>query len=286
MKRYAVFGNPISRSLSPIIHQSFARQFNLQIDYQRVQVEPGTLSQAVQDFFASGGSGLNITIPHKQQAYQLAASHGASAEQAQAANTLFYRAGKLHAENTDGIGLLRDLKNLGAPELNGQSVLLLGAGGVSRAILPGLLAAQPGSLTIVNRSESKLQQLAAICQQQGMGEGIVRLHSWANAEWHKPSYSLIINAIASTQARDQQDGPSALPYPDDIIATTSVAYDINYSLQTTDFVRWAQARQAAIACDGLGMLVEQAAESFYHWHGLRPQSHQLATELRAQLRAN
>ena len=277
---YAVFGDPIEHSLSPIIHSTFAAEFAIDLTYAKVAVAPELLANRVKGFFARGGSGLNITLPHKVAAFDLARSCGLAAGLSRTANTLFMQNGVLHAENTDGIGLLRDLRdNLNCP-IAGQDILILGAGGVVRGILPTLLESKPASIHVVNRSPKRLEELRRFCADRLDSDGKMQFHLWRKYLWRCQSYGLILNAISVSYAQGKEQ---LAVYPEEIIGERSVAYDINYALGATPFVEWAREHKAFSAHDGLGMLVEQAAESFYYWHKVRPQTKGVVKRLRSRL---
>ncbi|CDZ75956.1 Shikimate dehydrogenase [Legionella massiliensis] len=262
LKRFAVMGNPIAHSLSPFIHQRFAEQAGIALSYEKILVPDTLFESQVLDFFAGDGKGLNITLPFKQRAFAMAEGITARCKLAKAANTLWLSEGKLQADNTDGIGLIRDLASYG--ELAGKQVLLLGAGGAARGIIGPLLAAELAGLTLVNRNEEKAKAL----QTEFTQLKISRL-----AEL-KTEYDLIINATSASLAAD------SLALPQSLLKSTTLCYDLAYSKTgATAFVAWA-VEQGVQAADGLGMLVEQAAEAFLIWHGVRPDARAVLTELK------
>jgi shikimate dehydrogenase len=259
--RYAVIGHHIGYSRSPQIHALFAQQTGQALAYGLIDVAPAAFARAVREFLSGGGRGLNVTVPHKQAAMQLADTLSARAQRAGALNTLALCAdGRVLGENTDGAGLLRDLTvNLGVA-LRGARVLLLGAGGAARGVLAPLLEAQPAALVIYNRDVERAQQLAA----QFADLGAVHAHSVDGA-----SYDLIINATSA----DAQGQLPALPaQPSPCVGARTLCYDLAYSDVATPFQRWARAQGAGRTASGLGMLVEQAAESFLLWRGVRPET--------------
>ncbi|MBF0257076.1 MAG: shikimate dehydrogenase [Gammaproteobacteria bacterium] len=265
--RYAVIGNPIAHSKSPLIHAAFAAQTGEDIDYGRILGED--FAADVGAFIAAGGKGLNVTVPFKEQAWALADELSPAAELAGAVNTLILLAdGRLRGDNTDGTGLVRDLLQNHGVVLAGKRLLLLGAGGASRGVLRPLLEQQPQRLTIANRTAVKARELAdllADARVQGCGlEGLAG-----------QQFDLIINGTAAGL------GGAVPAIPDDCLAPGGVSYDMMYGLEPTAFVRWGQAHGASLALDGLGMLVEQAAEAFYLWRGLRPQTAPVILQLRA-----
>lgn len=265
---YAVMGNPIAHSKSPFIHQRFAEQTGQSIHYEAILVDSEGFTDAVKAFADSGGKGLNITVPFKQEAWQLADRRSARAEHAGAVNTLVIEAdGSFFADNTDGIGLVRDLnQNLGV-SLTQKRILLLGAGGAARGVLAPLLEQQPQQLIIANRTIERAQQLAEKFSDfghvQGCGFNALSGH-----------FDIIINATA---AGLQGEVP---PLPNGLIGSHSCCYDMVYGTEPTAFVCYAREKGAGQAVDGLGMLVEQAAESFRIWRGVTPQTATVINELR------
>jgi shikimate dehydrogenase len=278
--QYAVFGNPIAHSQSPQIHRQFAQQTQQSMDYQKQLVERDGFAAAADGFFASGGQGLNITTPFKQDAFDYSANYAHSTTErarcAGAVNTLARQSdGTVLGDNTDGVGMVTDIvHNLGW-EIRHKRVLILGAGGAVRGVLEPLLAEQPQHIVIANRTVEKALQLAKQFAEQGylLGCGLDSLHG--------QSFDLIINA---TSAQLQGQLPQ---FPDSLIATDNpdqqvACYDMMYGAKPTAFVVWAQQR-GALASDGLGMLVEQAAESFALWRGVRPQTAEVIQWLRQQI---
>jgi shikimate dehydrogenase len=257
--RYAVIGNPIEHSKSPLIHQAFAAQTGEELEYGRILGEPGRFDRNVADFLASGGKGLNITVPFKEDAWRRADERSARAETAGAVNTLILLPDRrLRGDNTDGVGLVRDLTANHGCDLAGAKILLLGAGGASRGVLRPLLEAGPKRLVIANRTASKAEKLATDCADLGKisGCGLEQLAG--------ESFDLIINGTAAGLA----DEVPAIP--DDILRPNGWTYDMMYGDKPTAFMRWGLEHGASHALGGLGMLVEQAAESFFLWRGVRP----------------
>ena len=280
-ERFAVIGHPIAHSLSPRIHALFATQTGRRLRYSAIDVPPDALAIQVQRFFDEGGRGLNVTVPHKQAVMALLADCSAAARRAGAANTLWRdAAGALLGDNTDGIGLVRDLRdNLGVA-IHARRVLLLGAGGAARGILAPLLAQGPAELLIANRDGARAAALVA-----GL-DGPVRACALAELVDSAPgagtgtgTYDLILNATAASLTTTL---PSLSP---SLIGAHSTCYDLAYAQQDTAFVTWARRAGAAAAYDGLGMLVEQAAESFWLWHGIRPQTAPVLAQLRPRIAA-
>ena len=257
--RYGVMGYPVSHSRSPVIHRLFALQTNQNIQYELLQVAPDKLETAVRQFQRTGGKGLNITVPHKGEVAKLCDQLSERASTAGAVNTLSFRQGEIHGENTDGIGLLRDLAiNLGIT-LEGANILILGAGGATRGIVGPLLEMQPSSLRIANRTLDKAQALADHFSRSGPVSAC-RFNAVPVTE----KYDLMINA---TSAGLQGEAP---PYPAAAISADTFCYDLSYGLKPTPFSIWARENGAENSVMGWGMLVEQAAESFHMWRGVRP----------------
>ncbi len=257
--RYAVVGFPVTHSRSPFIHERFAKQTSQDISYDRIDCEPASFARTVTAFFDAGGRGLNVTAPHKQAAFVLADTVGMRARIAGAVNTLSPSAeGGLVGDNTDGTGLLRDLLvNLGLT-LAGSRILLLGAGGAARGIAAPLLGQAPAGLTVANRTFERAVELVETIA----GFGNVRARPLDSLAGE--NFDLIVNATAA--GLDDE----ALQL--DVDATASVCYDLTYAAQPTAFMRWARAAGARRVHDGWGMLVEQAAESFYLWRRVWPQT--------------
>jgi len=270
---YAVIGHPVSHSKSPRIHSLFAQQTGEAVEYTAIQAPLDGFEDTVRRFFARGGKGLNVTVPFKEQAWQLADRRTDRAEVAGAANTLFMdQAGALVADNTDGAGLVRDLThNLGL-RLAGQRLLVLGAGGAVRGVLGPLLAEGPAQLVIANRTVSRAQAL--VQRFSAIAEATdISACGFASPD---AAFDLVING---TSASLQGDLP---PLSANVIAPDTVVYDMMYSLQTTTFNQWALEHGAVRVYDGLGMLVEQAAESFRVWRGVRPQTAPVIRQLRSE----
>lgn len=268
LDRYGVMGYPVSHSRSPVIHRLFALQTGQNIAYDLLPVAPGELRLAVREFGAKGGKGLNITVPHKSAAADIADQLSERATRAGAVNTLVFQDGEIFGDNTDGIGLLRDLtRNLGI-ELKGMHILVLGAGGATRGILGPLLAANPASITIANRTVEKARVLAD--DFASMGEvSACRFREVPDAR----PYGLVLNA---TSAGLTGETP---PWPKGAVGPETVCYDLSYGLTPTPFSRWGLACGARASLMGWGMLVEQAAESFHLWRGVRPDTRPVLRQL-------
>lgn len=268
-RRYAVMGHPIGHSKSPAIHSQFARQCGIRLDYTAVQVDPGGFAQAVEHFRAAGGGGLNVTVPFKVEAFKLASRLSDRAEQAGAVNTLKFGDQELYGDNTDGVGLLRDLEdNLGV-NLKGKSILILGAGGAVRGILAPLSDA-PKRLVIANRTVSRAQDLS----EQFSRPGGITFEACGFDSLSDQHFDVVLNATAASLEGQVP------PIPEDIFRSGALAYDLMYADQPTPFMIWSRDHGASQVIDGLGMLVEQAAESFYLWHGQRPQTGPVIQALR------
>ncbi len=257
--RYGVMGYPVAHSRSPVIHHLFAQQTGQEMRYELLRVAPEKLEEAVRQFQRTGGKGLNITVPHKRAVFRLVDHLSERASTAGAVNTLTFRDNEIHGDNTDGIGLLRDLVvNLGL-HLEGAGILILGAGGATRGIVGPLLEMQPGRVCIANRTLSRAQDLV----ERFGGRGPVTACSFEDVPVAEP-YDLVINATSAIH------GGEIPPYPAAAVSANSVCYDLSYSLHPTPFCAWALEHGAAQAVMGWGMLVEQAAESFHIWRGVRP----------------
>ncbi len=269
MDKYAVIGNPVAHSRSPPIHEAFARATGQRLTYERL-LAPLDLFRATVDAFASaGGQGLNVTVPFKLEAFALAKAHSPRALLSGAVNTLKRDGDGWYGDNTDGPGLVRDLShNLGVA-LAARDVLVLGAGGASRGIMSSVLAERPRSLTVSNRTFAKAAAIAQLFQRHGP---ITALPPEALSG---RSFAIVINATSAGLADH-----SPRPWPTSIVAG-SFAYDMIYADAPTDFRRWAQAHGAQRTADGLGMLIEQAAESFALWRGVRPETAPIFALLRA-----
>ena len=271
--RFAVVGNPVEHSLSPRIHAAFARQGGRQIDYCAEQVEVGGFEGWVSAFFNTEGRGLNVTLPFKTRAFDMANTASDRARQTGAANFLTVNeAGGIHADNTDGKGLLTDVMTNAGWILEGARVLVLGAGGAVKGVIPSLLEAGPATLVIANRTAERAEALAAEWMAQPIpvsGGGYAQA---AGTPW-----DVIINGT-STGLSDEMP---ALP-SETVLAEGCCCYDMAYGKAPTPFLRWAAEQGARDARDGLGMLVEQAAESFYLWLGEYPDTQPVIADLRQQ----
>ncbi|HEY1610054.1 MAG TPA: shikimate dehydrogenase [Paraburkholderia sp.] len=273
--RYAVIGNPIAHSKSPAIHACFAQQTGEHVVYDRVLAPLDGFVATVREFIAAGGRGLNVTVPFKLEAHALADRLSPRAAAAGAVNTLRFDAEGVFGDNTDGFGLVRDIEvNLGV-SLTGARVLLLGAGGAARGVVLPMLERGPRGLTIVNRTAAKAETLVAQFAEAAREAGVALAGGGPQAVEPR-AYDVIVNATAGSL-------DAALPECDDrAYGPQTLAYDMMYGAQPTVFMRHASSLGAR-AADGLGMLVEQAAESFHVWRGVRPDSAPVLGMLRAQL---
>jgi len=269
MDRYAVIGNPIAHSLSPDIQALFARQTGEAIAYGRLLVPQGEFAAHAKAFFRDGGRGANVTLPFKIDAFEFAAERSERARLAGAANFLMARDGAIFADNTDGAGLVADLtRNLGVA-LRGRSVLIVGSGGAARGIVAPLLEQEPARLLIANRTVQRAFDLAARFSSLG------RVEACALDAIEGGPFDVILNATSTSTHGETLALPGAL------FGGSTLAYDLSYGPAARPFVERAQARGAR-AVDGLGMLVEQAAESFALWRGKRPQTEPVLTALAAR----
>ncbi len=266
---YAVFGNPIGHSKSPFIHRAFADQTGEDIDYTAELVQPGGFDNAADAFFEAGGKGLNVTLPFKEDAYRYATQHTERARRAGAVNTLMQnKKGAILGDTTDGEGMVRDITvNLGW-EMAGKRILVLGAGGAVRGVLETVLAQQPQHIVIANRTPAKALQLSKDFAEMGYlcGCGFDMLPG--------QQFDMVINGTSASL------GGESPPLPADLLAEQAYCYDMMYGDKPTVFMDWARRHGAESVCDGLGMLVEQAAVSFQLWRGRRPDTLDVIRELR------
>ena len=273
---YCVMGHPVAHSRSPWIHQRFAALTDQALDYERQLVPLDGFAQAVQHFAQAGGRGCNVTVPFKHEAAQCADSCSPRVHLAGAANTLVLAQGRIHADNTDGLGLVADItRNAGVP-LAGRDVLLVGAGGAGAGVLGPLLEQGPRSLVVANRTLARAQALVQSHRELAALQKTKLLALDLQGLEH--DFDLIINATASSL-----EG-AGVPVPAQVLRPGCLAYDMMYGPAAQGFLHWAT-QHGAQARDGLGMLVEQAAEAFALWRGVRPPAAQVLAELRALLQA-
>jgi shikimate dehydrogenase len=269
--RYAVMGNPVAHSKSPRIHALFAHQFGHPIDYTAIQVDPGGFAQAVDQFRAGGGKGLNVTVPFKQEAFKLADHRSERATIAQAVNTLRFEAdGRLFGDNTDGAGLVHDLEKNLHVSIKDKRILILGAGGAVRGVLQPLLHRHPAQIVIANRTVATARELAEEFASYGKVEacGFDALKG--------KHFDLVINGTAASLKGEIP------PLPDNLFTARALAYDMMYGEKSKPFLDWAAVHGAETVTDGLGMLVEQAAESYLIWRGVRPETKSVIEKLRVE----
>ena len=270
--RYAVTGHPIGHSKSPFIHRWFAAETGQGIRYDALASARDGFVAVVRRFQAEGGLGMNVTLPFKEEAFAIADVRTPRAERAGAVNTLSFRAnGMIHGDNTDGVGLIRDLRDNHAVPLSGRRILMVGAGGAARGVLPAVLGEEPERLVVVNRSPERAVELVErfpgapveVCEFGDLG---------------RYTFDLVINGTSAGLA-----GERAPPVPISSLHPGGAAYDMVYAPEPTSFLLWSRAAGAAVSVDGVGMLVEQGAESFRRWRGVRPPTGRVIGALRAEL---
>ena len=266
--RYGVVGYPVGHSRSPLIHRLFARQTGQHLTYELIEAAPEHFETAVRGFRAAGGKGMNVTVPHKEAAFRLADDVSPEAAEARAVNTLAFVGGDIRGHNTDGVGLVRDVRVNHEEPIDGRRVLILGAGGAARGIVGPLLEAKPEALVIANRTLARAEELAALFAERRTIEAI----GFDDLEG-LPPFDLIFNA---TSAGLRGEVP---PFAPSVVGPDSFCYDLVYSVEDTPFVTWARGHGARRAVQGWGMLVEQAAESFFIWRGVRPDTAPILEQL-------
>ncbi|MBD2857580.1 shikimate dehydrogenase [Spongiibacter sp. KMU-158] len=272
LDQYAVFGNPIKHSKSPWIHAAFAEQTAQQMHYRSHKVELGRFAEAARQFFDNGGAGLNITVPFKLDAFEFADVLSDRARLAGAVNTLARAEdGSIYGDNTDGVGMVRDIHDNLGWTFPGKRILVLGAGGAVRGILGPLLKQQPASIVVANRTVEKAQALVEIFSARG------EISACAFEHLAGQQFDLIINGTSASLSGDLP------PLPRQIMSAEACCYDMMYGADPTPFMRWAASEMAWAVSDGLGMLVEQAAESFCIWRGIRPETKPVIEQLRHSL---
>lgn len=269
MKQFAVIGNPIAHSKSPLIHQTFAKQLNIELSYTLLESEPDQFKQTVDAFFSNGGTGLNVTTPFKQDAYEYANQTTTQSKIAQAANTLYIDDGIYKADTTDGIGLVTDLK-FHNYSLTNKKILVLGAGGAAKGAILALIEESPHSIVIANRTKSKAEQIvSAINVNNLFASGLETIEG---------DFDIVINSTSCSITDDVPEMDTSC------FKHISVSYDMSYKPHVTSFNQYVikNSHSNVKTIDGLGMLVEQAAESFLIWHGIRPDTSQIRKLLREQ----
>jgi len=270
MQRFAVFGHPIAHSLSPRLHALFAAQLGIELEYVATEAPPERFMEIAREFFAQGGRGANVTLPDKRLAFELADAHTQAAQRAGVANVLTRQTdGSLEAHNTDGAGLIRDLRERHRVQLEGCRVLLLGAGGAAQAVAWALLDAGVHELIVANRTLARARALA---------DGLAQPERVCISEWHAlercAAFDLILNATSAGVLG------TAMKLPLSLVSHGTSAYDLAYGRAAQPFMAWARDAGAQRVFDGLGMLVETAADSFEHWHGVRPRTDEALRALR------
>lgn len=264
--RYAVVGNPVAHSLSPEIHAAFARETGQDIAYTRLLAPLDAFARTVETFRAGGGKGLNVTVPFKGEAFRLATERTERALAAEAVNTLRFDDGRVHGDTTDGPGLVRDIVDNLAVPLAGKRVLLVGAGGAARGVIQALLDTGIETLVVANRTVARARELAERFGSEVAPRGFDALGD--------AGFDVVVNATSASLSGE------APPLATGVFAPGSLAYDMMYGKGETPFLAAARAAGAAQLADGLGMLVEQAAESFLVWRGVRPQTAPVLAMLR------
>lgn len=270
--RYAVTGHPIGHSKSPFIHRWFAAATGQGIRYEALACPRDGFEEVVLRFRAAGGLGMNVTLPFKEEAFALADVRTSRAELAGAVNTLSFRGdGTVHGDNTDGIGLIRDLRDNQGVALAGRRILMVGAGGAARGVFPAILDERPHRLVVANRSPERAAGLAA----RFAGAPV---ESCGFGDLGGAAFDVVINATSGGLS-----GGRAPPVPISALRPSGAAYDMVYAREPTAFLRWSRAAGASVSVDGAGMLVEQGAESFRSWRGVRPPTSRVIGALRAEL---
>ena len=258
-EKYGVIGDPISHSRSPEIHKLFAQQFNEKIDYNKYHIKADNLKQFIIDFHSSGGRGLNITLPHKMSAMNSVSVLSPNAIQAKAINTIYFNGNEIIGDNTDGIGLIADLRNNFQVKIKNKKILILGAGGAVRGIIGSLIKENPSHIEIANRTISHAEKIS----KDFSNEASIKTCTIEELN-EKGNFDLIINAISfDTNNKD-------IALSKNIISKSSICYDLSYNSSPTQFMLWAMKNGANIAIQGWGMLIEQAAESYLIWKKIRP----------------
>lgn len=271
--RYAVFGQPIAHSLSPRIHALFAQQLDIALDYRAIEAGRDDFARVLDTFVRDGGVGANVTLPLKQDAAAHCSSVSARARRCGSVNTLIRDGDRWRGDSTDGSGLLRDIAEHHAFEPHGHRCLLLGAGGAARAVAFALAEAGAGHVAIANRTHERARALAAAIGAKAQAIG------WSDLA-AADAFDLVVHATAAGHATARFDAPAP------IVAAQTLCYDLSYGPAAAPFLRWTRAAGARRASDGLGMLIEQAADAFAIWHGRRPDTGPIRAALRHDLAAS
>ncbi len=273
--RYAVIGNPIEQSKSPLIHTAFAQVTGQDLEYTKLLGPLGEFAKTVDAFRAAGGKGMNVTAPFKLDAFAYATDLAPSARMAGAVNAMKFEDGRVYAENFDGVGLVRDVvHNLGC-SLAGKRVLVLGAGGATRGALLPMLAEQPDELVVVNRTVAKAQELAALGRQHQGGQ--VPVQGLGYDQLQGRAFDVVFNATSASLSAELP------PLPASVFAPGALAYELAYGKGLTPFLKLAQQAGVTHLADGVGMLAEQAAEAFLWWRGVRPDTQGVIAQLTVPL---
>ena len=269
MKKYAVIGNPVQHSLSPIIHTQFAEQFGFSITYEKILSPLGDFAKDSEKFIDSGGLGFNITLPYKVNAYEFCSKLTLNAEAAGAVNTIKVERNEIFGDNTDGIGLVKDFKKNLQQSFEGKEVLIIGAGGATQGILKPILDCNPEKIFLANRTKDKSLKLSQKFSKYGKvcGFGLDQIKA--------KSVDIVINATGASL-----DGK--MPEITGGVAQGAFCYDLMYGVETP-FIKWAKENSASKVSDGLGMLVEQAASSFTFWHSKTPDTKEVIKLIRAKV---
>lgn len=272
MDQYAVVGNPITHSKSPSIHKMFAQQTGQELEYHALLFPEDKFVESLKSLSDQGFKGVNVTVPFKEDAFKIVDEMSGRAHRAGAVNTLVIHSDKVQGDNTDGDGLVTDLTVNLSQDLKDKRILLLGAGGACRGVMEPILQQRPADVVIANRTVSKAENLADLFSDIGAVQG-------CGFEEVKGAFDLVINGTSASLSGQLP------PIPGSVFASGGAAYDMMYGAVPTVFLQWAKEQGCQQCFDGLGMLVEQAAESFYIWRGVRPKTQSVIAELRAQLLA-
>jgi len=271
MDQYVIVGNPVAHSKSPQIQAAFAQAMNQEMEYGKLLIPVDDFKEGIAAFIAQGGKGMNVTVPFKQEAWEIAEIRSERATLAGAVNTLFVNdKGQLCADNTDGFGIVTDITKNYHVDLAGKRILMMGAGGAVRGAMLPFLDEKPSEIVIANRTVSKAQDLADKFAEYGP----VTASSFDDLSGH---FDVIINGTSASLHGTMPE------MPDGLVNADSLCYDMMYGAEPTTFLTWAEAQGVKKCVDGLGMLVEQAAESFYIWRGVRPDTGDVTRSIREQL---
>ena len=270
--RYLVLGNPIAHSKSPLIHAMFAEQTGQHLTYDALLVELDEFEKTLKRLQAEGVKGANVTVPFKQEAWQAMSLLSERAKYAKAVNTIvFTHNGELFGDNTDGVGLVTDFQQNNGVSLKDKHILLLGAGGASRGVIAPFLAEAPAQIVVANRTVARAHELVADFAELHQG----KLSGCGFDELDTQQFDVVVNATAASLSGELP------PIPQSAFAENACAYDMMYGTEPTVFLQWAQQAGVSVVLDGLGMLIEQAAEAFHVWRGVRPETQQVITALRS-----